>query len=88
MLGFDALYEIGCDDWELSLISAREQRILLTRDRGLLKRAEVIYGYFVRATEPRRQLAEVFRRFNLSRAVPHFSVAFAVMSFCNPSLKN
>jgi len=30
MLGFDALYEIGCDDQELSRISARESRILLT----------------------------------------------------------
>jgi uncharacterized protein len=72
MLGFDALYEIGCDDRELSRISARENRILLTRDRGLLKRGEVTYGYFVRATEPRRQLLEVLRRFSLSRAVAPF----------------
>ena len=68
MLGFDALYEGGCDDPELSRIAGRESRILLTRDRGLLKRGAVIYGYFVRATEPRRQLLEVLRRFNLSRA--------------------
>jgi len=72
MLGFDVLYETSRDDRELSRISAREKRILLTRDRGLLKRGEIIYGYFVRATEPRRQLLEVLRHFNLFRAVAPF----------------
>src|SRR5262249_31015585 len=72
MLGFDALFEIDCDDRELSRISARESRVLLTRDRGLLKRSEVAYGHFVRATEPRQQLLEVLRRFNLSRAAAPF----------------
>ncbi len=72
MLGFDALYEVACGDRGLSRISARQSRILLTRDRGLLKRGEVTYGYFVRATEPRRQLVEVLRRFNLFRAASPF----------------
>lgn len=72
MLGFDALYGIGCDDRELSQISARESRILLTRDRGLLKRGEVTYGYFVRSTEPGKQLLEILRRFDLSRAASPF----------------
>jgi uncharacterized protein len=72
MLGFDAFYETTCDDQELSRISSHGTRILLTRDRGLLKRGEVTYGYFVRATEPRRQLLEVLRRFNLFRSVAPF----------------
>jgi hypothetical protein len=55
-LGFDVLYRTSCDDEELAHTSAAEYRILLTRDRGLLKRGEVIWGYFVRATEPRAQL--------------------------------
>jgi uncharacterized protein with PIN domain len=84
MLGFDALYEIGCDDPGLSGISAREGRILLTRDRGLLKRGELMFGYFVRATEPRQQLLEVLRRFNL------FSVAapFRRCLRCNALLES
>ena len=65
MLGFDVVYQNRCDDEELAHTSAAEHRILLTRDRGLLKRGEVIWGYFVRATEPRAQLFEVLRRFNL-----------------------
>jgi uncharacterized protein with PIN domain len=72
MLGFDALYEVGCDDQGLSRICACQNRTLLTRDRGLLKQGEVIYGYFVRATEPRSQLVEVLRRFNLFRAAAPF----------------
>jgi uncharacterized protein len=72
MLGFDALYEVDCHDRDLSRISAHESRILLTRDRGLLKRGEVTYGYFVRATEPRRQVVEVLRRFNLFCAATPF----------------
>jgi len=72
MLGFDALFEIDCDDRKLSRISARETRVLLTRDRGLLKRGVVTHGYFVRATEPRQQLLEVLRRFNLFGAAAPF----------------
>src|SRR6516162_666853 len=49
MLGFDVLYRTHCDDEELAHTSAAEHRILLTRDQGLLKRGEVIWGYFVRA---------------------------------------
>jgi len=72
MLGFDAQFEIDCDDRELSRTSARETRVLLTRDRGLLKRGEVTNGYFVRSTESRQQLLEVLRRFNLFGAAAPF----------------
>jgi len=44
MLGFDVLYRSSCDDEELAHTSAAEHRILLTRDHGLLKRGEVIWG--------------------------------------------
>ena len=73
MLGFDVLYRTRCDDEELAHTSAAKDRILLTRDRGQLKRGEVIWGYFVRATEPRAQLVEVLRRFNLFHLAAPFS---------------
>lgn len=72
MLGFDASYRNHCEDKELSRISHDEARILLTRDRGLLKRGEVVHGYFVRATEPELQVVELLRRFDLSSAVAPF----------------
>jgi uncharacterized protein len=37
----------------------------LTRDVALLKRSVVRYGYWVRNTDPERQLAEVLERFSL-----------------------
>jgi uncharacterized protein with PIN domain len=65
LLGFDTLYG---NDWADDLLvetSVSDHRILLTRDRGLLKRKTLDHGYLVRHTDPLRQLAEVARRFDL-----------------------
>ena len=83
MLGFDVLYRTSGDDEELAHTSAAEHRILLTRDQGLLKRGEVIWGYFVRATEPRAQLLEVLKRFNLF----HLAAPFQRCLRCNALLQ-
>jgi uncharacterized protein with PIN domain len=72
MLGFDTLYPSDHRDEELARISSVEKRILLTRDRGLLKRSIVVYGYYIRETDPWRQLSEVLRRFNLVDAIVQF----------------
>lgn len=73
LLGFEAFYERNLPDEVLARISNKERRILLTRDRGLLKRSQVTYGYLVRETEPRRQLAEVLDRFDLWGTARPFS---------------
>lgn len=71
MLGFDTLYRNDYDDEELAEISAFQERILLTRDKGLLMRSLVTYGYYVRETNPERQIVEVLQRFDLSlKALP------------------
>lgn len=72
MLGFDTLYRNDYDDEELAQISAFEQRILLTRDKGLLMRSLVTFGYYVRATNPEQQVVEVLRRYNLFTIVTPF----------------
>lgn len=72
MLGFDTLYRRDYEDKELAQISARERRILLTRDRGLLMRTVVTWGYCLRATDPSRQLAEVVRQFDLIPSICPF----------------
>jgi uncharacterized protein with PIN domain len=72
MLGFDALYRNDYADEELARISSSEGRILLTRDRGLLKRSIVTHGYCLRTTNPRQQLIEVLRRFDLFASVKPF----------------
>ncbi len=72
-LGFDVAYRNRCDDETLARISQEERRILLTRDRGLLKRNLVTHGYWVRSTQPREQLVEVVRRFDLAGMVKPFT---------------
>lgn len=72
MLGFDALYRNDYADPELARISSEEGRVLLTRDRGLLKRSMVVHGYCLRTTNSRAQLVEVLRRYDLARQVQPF----------------
>jgi uncharacterized protein with PIN domain len=72
MLGFDTLYRNDYGDETLARLSHGERRILLTRDRGLLKRSIVTHGYHVRETSPERQLVEILRRFDLFRLIAPF----------------
>jgi uncharacterized protein with PIN domain len=72
MFGFDAAWSRAAEDEELARMARQQARIILTRDRGLLKRRLVTHGYLVRATEPRDQATEVIRRFDLTGAVRLF----------------
>lgn len=72
LLGFDTLHSNDYDDGELVAIAAREGRIVLTRDRGLLKHSAVTHGYWLRSTDPVEQAREVVRRFNLETLIDPF----------------
>jgi hypothetical protein len=72
LLGFDACYRNDADDAALAMLASREQRILLTQDRGLLKRRVIVYGYCVRNYDPVEQLIEVLRRFKLQAKMAPF----------------
>lgn len=72
LLGFDTLYRNDYDDPTLATISAQEDRILLTRDVGLLKRGIVVHGLYVRATDPPKQVVEILSRFDLFDAIAPF----------------
>jgi hypothetical protein len=67
MLGFDTVYANRASDLELVRVAAEERRILLTRDRGVLKHSAVTHGYWLRETDSRRQAEEVVSRFDLAR---------------------
>ncbi len=73
LAGFDTLYDPAWHDAALADLSARQHRILLTRDLALLKRSAVTHGYYVRETAVRRQLVEVLRRFDLARRIDPFT---------------
>jgi uncharacterized protein with PIN domain len=72
LLGFDCLYEKYADDDRLARLSSGEDRILLTRDRELLKRRVVTRGYWVRSTDPWKQVPEVLDRLDLRRSIRPF----------------
>ncbi|MGM0508694.1 MAG: Mut7-C RNAse domain-containing protein [Fusobacteriota bacterium] len=66
MIGIDTQYRNDLEDEELANISVDEGRILLTRDTELLKRSEVVYGYYPRSTDPKLQAQEIIKRYKLS----------------------
>ncbi len=71
MLGFDCLYQTDYDDAEMAAILQRDERILLSRDRRLLMRKVVTYGYCLRSLNSMEQLTEVVQRFELKdRIIP------------------
>jgi uncharacterized protein len=83
LAGFDTLYQNDYSDEEIVRVSAAGDRVVLTRDVGVLKHGIVRRGYFVRATEPARQLAEVLREFDLA----HRTAPFTRCVRCNTLLQ-
>ncbi len=73
LLGLDTVHSSGFSDEELVTIAAQERRILVTRDRQLLKRRAVLHGYWVRSVNPVAQAQEVVGRFDLHNQVQPFT---------------
>jgi len=65
MLGFDTFYKNEIGDKTLAVLSEKDGRILLTRDRGLLKRKMVEAGCLIRYRDPLDQLLQVVQRYDL-----------------------
>ena len=72
LFGFDTLYRNNYDDAEIVRTAQKEQRIVLTRDRGLLKIKTVTHGYWLRSTKPKEQIIEVISKFDLSSLIKPF----------------
>jgi len=73
LLGFDTLHSNDFDDAQIIEISRNEGRIILTRDRQLLKHGSVTHGYWLRSVDPTEQAREVLRRCDLSGSVRPFT---------------
>lgn len=71
MLGFDVLMPENHDD--AFLAEAAVGRVLLTRDRRLLKRGRVVFGHLVRADDPVEQVREVVTLYGLRGRQQPFS---------------
>jgi hypothetical protein len=73
MLGFDAAYEQDQDDAAIIDLSLQQQRVILTRDLGILKQNRVTHGYWLRHDEPGQQLREVLLALDLFRQIQPFT---------------
>lgn len=66
LLGFDTAWQRDLEDDTIIDRSLAEERIILTRDKGILKNGRVTHGYWLRATDPEQQLEEVVRALDLA----------------------
>jgi len=72
MLGFDADFSNHFQDTQLAEKAIQTGRILLTRDRQLLMRKMIRFGYLVRSLDPDQQLLEILNRFNITSDINLF----------------
>jgi uncharacterized protein with PIN domain len=83
MLGFDTLYDNHFHDDEIVDICEQDGRIVLTRDRELLKRRAVTHGCYVHAIKSEQQLREIVERLDLA----HGAKPFTLCLHCNVPLR-
>jgi uncharacterized protein with PIN domain len=84
MTGFDTLYDNHYRDDEIVRLALAQGRIVLTRDRELLKRRGVTHGCYVQTLRTEQQLREVFERLDLVRAARPFTRCLS----CNEPLRS
>ena len=83
MAGFDTVYDKQIDDAEIAACAEREQRIVLTRDRDLLKRRAVTHGCYIRPLKAAAQLVELVDRLDMAAAARPFTLCLR----CNAPLR-
>ena len=83
MAGFDTLYRNDYQDREIADIAEREGRIVLTRDRDLLKYRAITHGCYVHALKPEQQFRELVARLDLARSQRPFTLCL----MCNATLR-
>ena len=83
MAGFDTLYDNHYHDDEIVAIAAGEDRVVLTRDRELLKRRTVTHGCYLHALKPAQQFRELFDRLDLAASARPFTICL----HCNLPLR-
>ena len=83
LAGFDTLYDNHYADSHIESIASDENRIVLTRDRELLKRRTITHGCDVRALKPEAQLREIFDRLDLAGSARPFRLCLT----CNAPLR-
>ena len=73
LTGFDTIYENNYYDHRIADWAAAEDRMVLTRDIGLLKNKKIRYGYWLRSQHPEEQFKEITQRFGLKELFRPFT---------------
>ncbi len=81
-ISINTLYSNSYSDREVADISEVEKRIVLTKDRGLLKRTKVVFGRYIKSIHPYDQLIEVIGFYGLKGPF----ILFAICLQCNVPL--
>ncbi len=84
LCGFDTFYRTDFNDQEIINLAVTDKRVILTRDKGLLKNKKVTHGYWIRSQHPLEQLKEIFIRFDLKKQI----ILFTRCMECNGLLKD
>ena len=84
LLGFDTIWQRDLDDEIIIDTASDEQRIILTRDKGILRNGRVTRGYWLRATDPDAQIDEVVRALDLSGSLRPYTRCME----CNGALES
>ena len=87
MLGFDTLYRNDYIDPEIVSVATDQNRIILTRDKGILKYKKVTHGYLIRSDNPKKQVVEVLDRFDLVSQIRPFHRCIACNGLINKTDK-
>ncbi len=73
LCGFDTYTRTDLKDEEIIDLALSDKRVILTRDKQLLKNNKVTHGYWIRSAEPREQLREIILRFDLKKRLSLFT---------------
>ncbi|MCZ6676959.1 MAG: Mut7-C RNAse domain-containing protein, partial [Candidatus Poribacteria bacterium] len=65
ILGYDVAYQSPATDTQLALKALREDRVILTRDRGFSRRRIVEHCLLLTTQDPIEQFKQVIQAFNL-----------------------
>ena len=88
MSGIDTLYDPQLQEKDIARLAAADRRILLSRNRDLLRRKCILWGHLVRAEQPEKQLAEVMTLFGLHDAIQPFSRCLQCNALLQPVEKS
>jgi uncharacterized protein with PIN domain len=86
MMGYDSLFFDGHDDDQLLALAQAEDRVILTRDTGIMKRriikSEQLKAVLIDSDKPEQQMQQLIATLHLKRYVKPFTLCLE----CNQPL--